>query len=107
MYAALDIDSKLLLGVRVSRWRGTRPASAFLFELKERHDPSKAEFLVDGMRYLNSGAKAPPSRSASREGIQRRHHLTIRGFGASVGRTTSETFMFLQRLYSADGSARG
>ncbi|HET7325154.1 MAG TPA: IS6 family transposase [Halococcus sp.] len=51
LYAALDVDSKLLLGMRVSRWRGTRPASAFLSELKERHDLSETEFLVDGMGY--------------------------------------------------------
>jgi putative transposase len=54
VYAVLDIDSKLLLGVRVSRWRGTRPASAFLSELKERHDLTKTEFLVDGMGYLTA-----------------------------------------------------
>ena len=29
-----------------------RPASAFLTELKERHDLPEAEFLVDGMGYL-------------------------------------------------------
>ncbi len=51
------MDSKLLLGVRVSRWRGTRPASAFLSELKERHDLSEAEFLVDGMGYLTALAR--------------------------------------------------
>ena len=57
LYAALDIDSKLLLGVRVSRWRGTRPASAFLSELNERHDLSETEFLVDGMGYLTALAQ--------------------------------------------------
>ena len=57
LYAAIDVDSKLLLGTRVSRWRGTRPASAFLSELKERHDLSKTEFLVDGMGYLTALAQ--------------------------------------------------
>ena len=57
LYAALDIDSKLLLGVRVSRWWGASPASAFLSELKERHDLSETEFLVDGMSYLTALAK--------------------------------------------------
>ena len=51
------MDSNLLLGTRVSRWRGTRPASAFLSELKERHDPSETEFLVDGMGYLTTLAQ--------------------------------------------------
>ena len=51
------MDSKLLLGVRVSRWRGTRPASAFLAELKERHDLAETEFLVDGMGYLTALAQ--------------------------------------------------
>jgi putative transposase len=37
--------------MRVSRWRGTRPTNAFLSELKERHDLSGTEFLVDGMGY--------------------------------------------------------
>ena len=57
LYAALDLDSKLLLGVRVSHWRGTRPASAFLAELKSRHNLSKTEFLVDGMGYLTALAR--------------------------------------------------
>ena len=51
------MDSKLLLGTRVSCWRGTRPASAFLSELKERHDLSETEFLVDGMGYLTALAQ--------------------------------------------------
>jgi putative transposase len=57
LYAALDIDSKLLLGVRVSRGRGTRPARAFLTELKAQHDLSETEFLVDGMGYLTALAQ--------------------------------------------------
>ena len=51
LYAAVDLDSKLLLGVRLSRWRGTRPASAFLRELKEQHELEETEFLVDAMGY--------------------------------------------------------
>jgi putative transposase len=48
VYAAIDADSKLLLGVRVSRC----PASAFLTEPKERYDLSEVECLVDGMDHL-------------------------------------------------------
>ena len=41
-------------GVRLSPWRGTTPAAAFLSELKERHDLSEAELLVDGFGYLTA-----------------------------------------------------
>ena len=57
VYAAIDVDSKLLLDVRVSHWRATRPASAFLAEPKEQHDLSGTEFLVDGMGYLSALAQ--------------------------------------------------
>lgn len=52
LYAAIDVDSKLLLGVRVSRWQAECPASAFLTKLKGRRDLSEVEFLVDGLGYL-------------------------------------------------------
>ena len=51
VYAAIDVDSKLLLGIWVSRGRGTRPARAFLRQLKQRHDLSETEFLTDAMGY--------------------------------------------------------
>ena len=54
LYAAIDLDSKLLLGVRLSPRRGTTPTAAFLSELKERHDLSEAELLVDGFGYLTA-----------------------------------------------------
>lgn len=36
------------------------PASAFLSELKEHHDLSETEFLVDGMGYLTALAQNDP-----------------------------------------------
>jgi len=43
--------------MRVSRWRGTRPASAFPAGLKERHDLPETELLVDGIGYLTALVK--------------------------------------------------
>jgi transposase-like protein len=34
--------------------RGTKPATRFLRELKDRHNVEDAEFLVDGMGYLTA-----------------------------------------------------
>ena len=57
LYAAIDVDSKVVLHARISRNRGTEPALTFLRELKEEHRVSDAEFLVDGMGYLTALAK--------------------------------------------------
>ena len=57
LYAAIDVDSKLVLHARLSQNRGTDPATTFLRELKEEHRVSDAEFLVDGMGYLTALAK--------------------------------------------------
>ena len=57
LYAAIDIDSKVVLHARLSEHRGTDPATSFLRELKEKHRVSDAEFLVDGMGYLTALAK--------------------------------------------------
>ena len=43
--------------MRLSPRRGTTPAAAFLSELKERHDLSAAELLVDGFGYLTALAR--------------------------------------------------
>lgn len=52
LYAAIDIDLKLILDVAVFDRRGTDPTTAFLQELDERDDLSEAVFLVDGYGYL-------------------------------------------------------
>ena len=57
LYAAIDIDSKVVLHARLSERRGTDPATSFLRELKEKLRVSDAEFLVDGMGYLTTLAK--------------------------------------------------
>ena len=50
LYAAIDIDTKLLLGVYLAERRGTDPAA-------EKHDFSATTFLVDGMGYLTALAR--------------------------------------------------
>ena len=57
LYAAIDVDSKVVRDARLSRNRGTEPATMFLRELKEEHRVGDAEFLVDGMGYLTALAK--------------------------------------------------
>lgn len=54
--AAIDLESKLLLGVRLSpRW-GSSLAATFISALKQ-HDLSETTFLVDGFGYLNALAR--------------------------------------------------
>ncbi|WP_255681485.1 IS6 family transposase [Natrinema sp. SYSU A 869] len=57
LYAAIVIDSKVVLHARLSETRGTDPATSFLHELQEKHRVEEAEFLVDGMGYLTALAK--------------------------------------------------
>jgi len=52
VYAAIDLDSKLLRDVDLFERRGTDPATEFLEHLIEKHDLSDTEFLVDGYGYL-------------------------------------------------------
>jgi transposase-like protein len=54
VYAAIDLDSKLLLGVDLFDRRGTDPVTEFLEQLAEKHDLSNTEFLVDGYGYLTA-----------------------------------------------------
>ncbi|WP_049888346.1 IS6 family transposase [Natrinema sp. J7-2] len=54
VYAAIDLDTKLILDVALFGRRGTNPAAAFLHGLTEKHDFSNAEFLVDGAGYLTA-----------------------------------------------------
>ena len=57
LYAAIDIDSKVVCAARLSQTRGTKPATTFLRELKEEHRVADAEFFVNGMGYLTALAK--------------------------------------------------
>lgn len=54
VYAAIDLDTKVLLDIAVFGRRGTNPTAAFLQKLTEKHDCSQATFLVDGYGYLTA-----------------------------------------------------
>lgn len=54
VFAAIDVDTKLLLDIELFSHRGTDPAAAFLHRLTENHDLSETEFLVDGYGYLTA-----------------------------------------------------
>ena len=57
LYAAIDLDTKLILGVDLFGTHGTDPAAAFLHRLSEKHDLSEAVFLVDGFGYQTALAR--------------------------------------------------
>ncbi|MCF2208079.1 IS6 family transposase [Halobacterium salinarum] len=57
LYAAIDIDTKLILDVTLFGRHGTDPAAAFLSGLTEKHDLSEAEFLVDQFGYRTALAR--------------------------------------------------
>ncbi len=54
MYAAIDVETKLLLDIAVFNRHGTDPAAAFLHGLTEKHDVENAVFLFDGHGYLTA-----------------------------------------------------
>ena len=51
LYAAIDIETKLILDVQLFGRHGTDPAAAFLHRLREKHDLSGIVFLVDQFGY--------------------------------------------------------
>ena len=51
LYAAIDIDTKLLLDVQLFKRHGTDPAAAFLHGVVEKHDCEDTVFLVDQFGY--------------------------------------------------------
>ena len=51
LYVAIDTDTKLILDVQLFGRHGTDPAVAFLHGLRDKHDLSEAEFLVDQLGY--------------------------------------------------------
>ncbi len=57
MYAAIDTESKLILDVALFGRHGTDQAAAFLHGLREKHDLSNAEFLVDQFGYRTALAR--------------------------------------------------
>ncbi|CCQ35842.1 ISH14-type transposase ISNamo13 [Natronomonas moolapensis 8.8.11] len=57
LYAAIDIETKLILDVQLFGRHGTDPAAAFLHGLRENHDLSDAVFLVDGYGHQTAIAR--------------------------------------------------
>ena len=57
LYAAIDIETKLILDVQLFGRHGTDPAAAFLHRLREKHDLSDTMFLVDGYGYQTALAR--------------------------------------------------
>ncbi|QIB76516.1 IS6 family transposase [Halogeometricum borinquense] len=57
LYAAIDLDTKLILDVELFGRHGTDPAAAFLHGLREKHDLSEAVFLVDQFGYRTALAR--------------------------------------------------
>jgi transposase-like protein len=57
VYAAIDLDTKLVLDVDVFARRSTDLAGMLLCDLDEKHDLSDAVFLVDGYGYLTALAR--------------------------------------------------
>lgn len=51
LYAAIDIETKVILAVALFRRYGTDPAAAFLHQLREKHNLSDTELLVDHFGY--------------------------------------------------------
>jgi len=57
VYAAIDLDSKLILDAELFGRHGTDPVAAFLHRLTEKHDLSETVFLVDGFGYETALAR--------------------------------------------------
>ncbi len=57
LYTAIDLDTKLILGVGLFGRYVTDPAAAFLHGLLEKHELSEAVFLVDGFGYQTALAR--------------------------------------------------
>jgi putative transposase len=57
LYAAINVDMKLILDVALFGRHGTDPAAAFLHGLTEKHDCSEAVFLVDQYGYRTALAR--------------------------------------------------
>ncbi|ELY63567.1 putative transposase [Natrinema versiforme JCM 10478] len=51
LYAAIDIETKLILDIALFGRHGIDPAAAFLHRLDGKHNLSEAKFLVDQFGY--------------------------------------------------------
>ena len=57
LYAAIDVDTHVVLHAQLSWHRGRNPVVEFLDELKENYHVSDTEFLVEGVGYLTALAR--------------------------------------------------
>jgi putative transposase len=57
LYAAIDLDTKLILDAQLFGRHGTDPAAAFLHGLRKKHDLSETVFLVDQFGYRTALAR--------------------------------------------------
>jgi putative transposase len=57
LYAAIDLDTKLILGVDLFGTHGTDLAAVFLHGLSEKHDLSEAVFLTGSFGYQTALAR--------------------------------------------------
>ncbi|GAA0682069.1 IS6 family transposase [Natronoarchaeum mannanilyticum] len=57
LYAAIDTDTKLVLGAELFEHRGTDAATAFLRSLDRKHEFTDTVFLVDDYGYLTALAR--------------------------------------------------
>jgi len=57
VYATIDLDTTLILGVELFGRHGTDPAAAFLHKLTEQHDLSDAELLVNQLGHWTALAR--------------------------------------------------
>jgi putative transposase len=64
LYAAIDIETKLILDVALFGRHGTDPAAAFLANPREKHGLSEAEFLVDQFGYRTAPLSIRVERSS-------------------------------------------
>ena len=57
LYAAIDLDTKLILSVDLFGSHGTDPSAAVLHGLSEKHGLGEVVFLVDGFSYQTALAR--------------------------------------------------
>jgi putative transposase len=57
VYAAIDLDTKLILDAQIFKRHGTDPAAAFLHRLSENHDCENTTFLTDSCGYRTAFAR--------------------------------------------------
>ena len=57
LYAAIDLDTNIILHVAVFERHGTDPATAFLHAVTKKHDCSNTVFLADSFGYRTAFAR--------------------------------------------------